>query len=408
MSPLALPHWLLPFAGLFLFLALGCFQKESDVSSGDHHFQKVSSFPSHSEGSDASLSSIQAEVHRLYDLCEGDMPCYKIALEGIVKDQGLDQALQIIEGIAPKDPQALSEAHNLTHHAGRVAYQHLQDVSLAMAHCSALYQSGCYHGVLEEYLSQKPEVFPTDVRVICGQNLEEEKGRFAFFNCLHGLGHGLTMYVKHDLRNALTLCDALASLWERDSCYGGVFMEHVVTATRGRHQHGGGDHGKLLNPDDPQYPCSAIDQKYWRECYMMQTAIMLHVTQYDFAEAFRLCDQAPESMIPTCYQSMGRDIAGFTLRKIHPSVDLCQRGGSRYRDKCYVGVVKNFLNVTGEASDDAFQFCRTVPAKSKGSCYFAIGEELVTLFSESERRREACARTEASYVQDCHRGARIL
>ena len=351
----------------------------------------------------------------LHTICKGKLRCYKKHLEAMVKEQGTEEALKAIDQVVLNDQTAKREAHNLTHHVGRVSYQHLKDVTAVMFKCTAVHQSGCYHGALEAYLSKKKSrVRSKDVVAICSSKLEAEKGRFAYFNCFHGLGHGLTMHLNHDMKKALTLCDALKMTWDRESCYGGVFMETVVTAISGSEHHAG-HHGdkhaahkpKLLDPKDPLYPCSAIEKKYWRECYMMQTSIILHLTHYNFGKAFLVCDGAPEGMIPSCYQSMGRDISGHTLRDIKQSIDLCELGHASYQGRCYVGVVKNFINVKGQASEDAFEFCRQTPTTYKGDCHVAIGEELFTLYRDPKKRASECDRSVKNYVNNCGRGARL-
>ncbi|GJL55942.1 MAG: hypothetical protein NPIRA02_30740 [Nitrospirales bacterium] len=347
--------------------------------------------------------------------CYENIPCYKKTLETVLKKLGTEQALQVIEEIVKKDHTALREAHNLTHYVGRMSYHHLKDVTAVMSQCTPAHQSGCYHGALEAYLTSKPKIQPDDVVAICNPKLEKEKGRFAYFNCFHGLGHGLTMHLNHDIKQALALCDTLHTEWDQQSCYGGVFMEGVVAGINGSQQHSGhhGTHSrhhqdiKLIEPTNPLYPCSDLDEKYLSECYMMQTSIILHLTQYDFAKAFRECDKAPETMRPTCYQSMGRDISGHTLRNIEQSTHLCQLGTATHQNRCFIGVVKNFLNVSGRASDNAFEFCRQIPEQHKRDCHYAIGEELLTLYAEPQQRTQACARSETAYTQDCRQGARL-
>lgn len=348
------------------------------------------------------------------ETCQGRIACYYEKLDGLVKTKGTAHALQFIEEVVQKDRTALSDAHNLTHHVGRVSYHHLQDVTAVMFQCTPAHQSGCYHGALEAYFSNKSQVQPNDVVEICSPKLEADKGRFAYFNCFHGLGHGLTMHFNHNMNKALTLCDTLNMAWDQQSCYGGVFMENAVTGISESHQHSAhqgeasaSHQANLIDRKDPLYPCSAIVKKYWRECYMMQTSIVLHLTQYDYAQAFQICDGAPESMKPICYQSMGRDISGHTLRDIDKSIRLCELGTAAHQSRCFVGVVKNFLNVTGQASEDAFAFCRQTPKRHKQACHVAIGEELQTLFAKPKQRMSACARSEADYIKDCHQGAAL-
>ncbi len=400
---------------LWLTLTLGSMlvnAESNQATASDGHEQSKSTSTSNIPPQKLQQTSTTAVP--LHTICQQNIACYKQHLENTVTTQGPSHALQVIEHIVTKDRVALREAHNLTHHVGRVSYQHLKDVTKVMAQCTAAHQSGCYHGALEAYLTSKSHVNPKDVVAICDKKLEQEKGRFAYFNCFHGLGHGLTMHLNHDRKQALDLCDTLLMRWDRESCYGGVFMETVVTGIRGGHQHSG-HHGKkdmshttkLIDPKNPLYPCSDLDKKYQRECYMMQTSIILHLTHYDLVQAFRECDKAPKDMIPTCYQSMGRDISGHTLRDIKQSIRLCGLGLDAYQHRCFIGVVKNFINVSGRASDNAFDFCRQAPAQHKKDCHVAIGEEFLTLYAKPQRRSRECARSEAKHVRDCRQGARL-
>lgn len=107
-----------------------------------------------------------------------------------------------------------------------------------------------------------------------------------------------------------------------------------------------------------------------------------------------------------CYQSLGRDIAGFTRRDVARSLALCEVGHVAFRSFCFVGVVKNLIDVDWR-TDEAFAFCRGVPAASKAACYRAIGEQVAGLFPAEDRRRTECARAEPAYVGPCRAGAQI-
>src|SRR6185369_728631 len=140
------------------------------------------------------------------------------------------------------------------------SFAHYKNFPLSFSHCREAYASGCYHGVLEGYLSSRASVTAEDVGALCGSLGESGKTDWLKFQCVHGLGHGLTMYYDHDILKALLLCDALKSSRERDSCYGGVFMENIVAyqqrtfrseAGRGHQHHAQTTQRILLNPKDP-------------------------------------------------------------------------------------------------------------------------------------------------------------
>ncbi len=223
------------------------------------------------------------------------------------------------------------------------------------------------------------------------------------FQCLHGLGHGLLTSF-HEFEKALPFCDKLGSPWEQQSCYGGVFMEHIVAAQAPHPHH---THPHYLKPEDHLYPCSAMDAKYQSACYLIQTAAILHLNNYDFAQSFRDCEQAPPGYIPVCYQSMGRGISGFTLHNEEQSIRLCLLGSEPYVKNCIEGVVKNVVNSEARP-DPGLAFCRKDDVPYKSNCYRALGEAILTLLPDERQRKLACAQGEETQREVCMSAARVL
>ena len=72
-----------------------------------------------------------------------------------------------------------------------------------------------------------------------------------------------------------------------------------------------------------------------------------------------------------------------------------------------MGAVKNFIDVTADASD-GFEFCKQTPAgDDKRQCWVAIGEEIAVLYSELPPREEACAKAPEGQ-DECRYGAGLL
>jgi hypothetical protein len=326
--------------------------------------------------------------------------CYQKRLQEIVKSDGTEQALNVLEQLAAEDEDVLREGHPLAHEIGRFSYQHYKDAPTAFAHCRELFTSGCFHGVLEAFLSHSSQVKPEEIATLCS-GISGERGQFIKFQCLHGLGHGLTMYF-HELNQALSTCDYLTTQWERESCYGGVFMENIVAANTTNPHHA---HLHFLKPEDPLYPCNSVDKKYQASCYLMQSSAILMLNGYDFSQAFRECEKAPTEFIAVCYQSMGRDISGFTLRNAEEAIQLCMLGTERYIKYCLEGVVKDIVNTVADAAP-GFSFCRQVAEVHKWSCYQSVGEMLVDLYPEVQQRLAECAKAEERYMIACKAAAR--
>lgn len=334
--------------------------------------------------------------------------CYEKKLETLLVREGTEAALTALEGFAKAEPMALREAHPLAHHIGRRSVAHYKDARVAMSHCRDAFWSGCYHGVLEGYLGSLAKVEPKHIVPLCKEDADPKqrlfKSLFEKYNCVHGLGHGLTINFQHDVLKSLAFCDALPTDWDRESCYGGVFMENIVAFQNtlrhrpGDHQHA--HHKSFLNPQDPLYPCSALAQRYLDACYLMQSSAILTFNGYDFVRAFGECDKATAAFVPVCYQSMGRDISGFTLRDVKKTMRLCQLGREDRRQDCYTGAVKDFI-LTHADPDRGLALCLAIDSAYKDVCYRAVGEMLVSLYPDIGPRQAACGRAESPYVKTC-------
>lgn len=359
--------------------------------------------------------------------------CYERRLVPLVSSAGVRAALEALTRLGTRDPDVSRHGHVYAHAIGIQAFRARPDVAVTFARCTEIYQSGCYHGVIQAYFErageEKGRSSPTaaDVNAVCRSYHEAGASRWLLFQCVHGMGHGLTMLHGHDLPRALRDCDLLEQAWDRESCYGGAFMENIVNATAphhmlatsadagghdGHHPGGGPAQGRkeafrALDPADPHYPCSILEEKYVVACYQMQTSAILFQNGGDIRAAARTCDGAPPGLRPTCYQSLGRDISAYALQDHLESIRLCSLGSPRYRPWCYVGVVKNFVDLTS-TTGDAFAFCRRVPEiPGKLKCHEALGEQIGVLESRPSEREALCLRSEPAFLEACRYGARL-
>ena len=342
--------------------------------------------------------------------------CYKERLVAELASDGVRPALDMLSEVAASDVDVERDAHVYTHAIGMNSYDPDRPVSEVFARCTELFQSGCYHGVIQAYFMAQGTIDEATVRGLCEDFKQPGADRFLLFQCLHGLGHGLTMFYAHHLPRALKDCDLLASSWDRDSCYGGAFMENIVAATDPHHM-GAEAHGvpasdtlepwEPLRADDPLYPCSVLDSRYQVACYMMQTSAMLRQNGDDIGDAAKTCETAPQNLRKTCFQSLGRDISSHTLQNVDDGLRECGRVADEYRGWCYVGLVKNFVDLTA-TTDAGFHFCTRVEDTYRPRCNQAMGEEIGILFASEEDRRAACrvADSEAD-ERSCLRGAGV-
>ena len=348
------------------------------------------------------------------------MNCYDGFLLSVLPTQGVRTAMGTLNVLGARDAQLRVDGHVYAHAIGIAAGRAAgADVARAFTSCTVIFQSGCYHGVIQAYFEGVRTVDSASVNALCRAYATPSADQWLRFQCVHGMGHGLTMYYDHNLPRALTGCDLLRAEWDRESCYGGAFMENIVHATAPEHAaHTLHAHAaasqfpatapfKALDASDLQYPCSIMAQRYLVACYNIQTSVMLYFSHGDIATAARGCLDAPESLRYVCYQGLGREISGYARQDHREAIRLCGFAGGRYRPWCHYGVVKNFIDLTANV-DDGIAYCRSVGGAADGmKCYEAVGEEIATLRTDAAAREAACAAVVAAYRGACRYGARL-
>ena len=323
-----------------------------------------------------------AEGMAAFEACSGlaweaKQDCYEGRLLDELAATGVGASLEMLGWLAAADRDVRAQSHVLTHAIGISAYSPGDNFTEVFEECTEIFQSGCYHGVVQAYFIATGEPDAENVAGLCAPYEADPADRWLLFQCLHGLGHGLTMYYGHHLLMALDGCDLLTTDWNRNSCYGGAFMENVVNAVAPHHpaaalvssgtasedgagegteasDHGADahDHGVMamaggmaegvepfepLRADDPHYPCSILDEKYLTSCYLMQTSAMLWHNDWDIADAASSCLDAPDAWRDDCFMSLGRDISGRTLQDEDDARRECRKSPEEWRVWCYVG-----------------------------------------------------------------------
>ena len=353
--------------------------------------------------------------------------CYQAVLLPLVNGTGARTAMGTLHRLGDRDRDVRFNGHEYAHMIGIAAYRAHPEVTATFATCTEIFQSGCYHGVIQTYLRSLPHVGHDEINAVCSPYTAPDADRWLRFQCVHGMGHGLTMFYDHDLRASLAGCDALDEEWDRKSCYGGAFMENIVHATNPHDDHdplsvGSGSMARMpmgkdgsagastfraVDPSDPQYPCSILGARYQDDCYQTQPAVMLTINSGDYAKTFTWCDAVPPDLRRRCYQGTGTTISGETLMNHAESARLCSLGTPAYQPWCYVGVVKNYVDVTANPAD-GFSFCRDVaPGAGRVACYNAVGEEIAVLRAATPAREQLCALAPGDGLDACRYGARL-
>jgi hypothetical protein len=356
---------------------------------------------------------------------ERKVDCYEAILMPRARAGDVRGSLALVEAIAQRDPDVHADGHMYVHAIGIAAYDDARPFGPQFDACTELFHAGCYHGLIQARFAASTTVDAGTLNELCAGVGRGGLDRWVVFQCVHGIGHGLVVHHGGDLPAALRDCDLLRSGWDRESCYGGAFMENIGAATHphhaalaaehltrgGHHGHHGHDQGAAFEPlraADPHYPCSIVDAKYLDACYAMQTSAILHLNGYDFAAAAVTCDGAPEAQRRVCHQSLGRDASGFAQRDHRETDRLCSLNRSPHAPWCWVGAAKAIVDWAGRP-EDGLAFCRGIAAGLRRlRCFEAVGEQIAVIIADAGRGRALCDRFTGEDRSACAWGARLV
>lgn len=318
------------------------------------------------------------EAEHVYDqnVCSEDTNtslCFLNFYKSLVEEYDEKVAVEDLKLRYKENPFIVSQCHPIMHVIGSTASERYPSVSAAYLQGDDFCWSGYYHGVMEGVIARiGEENLEAELNTICAEIPGKDKYNFDYFNCVHGLGHGISELKGNNLFESLDMCGNLAGDWERQSCYGGVFMENVMIYTR---------YGSLdyLKEEEPLYPCDAVEEEYKEQCYLGQTSFALQVTGYDFKKIFDMCTEVPDPYRATCMQSMGRDAANQALHDAEKTKNLCYiPQDEQDKDNCIVGAVKEFISYY-HGDEEGKEFCQALDESDINSC-LSVGESYYKIF----------------------------
>lgn len=294
--------------------------------------------------------------------------CYKKELNDIVSQTDPEHATSFIQQQYTSVAYVKSNCHQLMHIVGRAAYAKYNDLAETFTHGSQYCNGGYYHGLSEQLGNENGLAYlKQSANKLC-MPIAAKKGRYSFYhyNCVHGMGHAFMEVTGGELFDSLSGCDLIKDSWERSSCYGGVFMQNIMIE---QSPDDSVDHtSKYLKSDDPMYPCTAVQDKYKQQCYLMQTSHALLVEKYDFNAVFSLCNNADSAYQATCYTSMGRDASGQTVYNAQQTQSICLLGPTAdAKSNCIQGALRDYVD-NFQSDKQASALCDNLPEDMASAC----------------------------------------
>ena len=306
-----------------------------------------------------------------------DLDCQKRRHAAILRQSGPEAAFKELKRGSRREGFIRNGCHPITHAMGNAAADRYDSLAPAYARGDSFCSAGYYHGVTERLIQ----------RAGAGKMIEQADracadlgghARHSIYhrNCAHGLGHGFMLVHSYDLPASLGTCDSLRDSWERRSCYGGVFMENVMTLGRNRGP------SKYLRPNEPLYPCNSLRRRYREMCYQKQTGYALFIRDDDFGAVFALCAKVEPRFRPSCNQGLGTNIAVHYLKRISQEKDrigltvatcMLPRDGAARRN-CLKGAVRAVINYYHRTSR-AEKLCAAAKRGLRRGCLAVVADK---------------------------------
>ncbi|HYR07606.1 MAG TPA: hypothetical protein VEQ60_07550 [Longimicrobium sp.] len=328
---------------------------------------------------------------------------------------GVRVAMDSLQALVARDDGLRKRGHHLAHSLGRLAVAERRSLSV-LGECTPVFQSGCFHGAMEGFFLNGGTAGPASVHGICPQRPGPGQPGYEVLECWHGLGHGLMVQSRGDIRQALPLCDALQSPAWRRECQDGVFMERAVRAAAPAPAAAadGDAHGAHGDPAPSAAPlstaqlqqlCSGVDVRYQPSCWLYQPAILVGVHGLDPGPVLRACDGAPAAAVRECYRGYGKTFLAARSGDTRGMIRAC-RGGDRARaTDCLLGGVEYFTDLAWTA-EPGIAFCRQLSTDAKPACYEMIGARLALIHPDPQPAAAACRTVERGLVEACLAGLR--
>jgi mono/diheme cytochrome c family protein len=345
--------------------------------------KQVAGFVSTAAGSGAAGKITFEPDDKKVEDCANDAACYEQAFGNVAYEDGPGVALDKLDELSASNPVVQGDCHPIAHKIGAGGLLHFEgDVGKAFADGSGTCGSGFYHGLLQWKLAgAKADEVAGVAASVCNAP-EIRANAFIYYQCDHGLGHGLMLYTAYDLPKALDYCHQLKTEFDQVSCSGGVFMENQSSSF--------GLRTKWLKTTNLLYPCNSdlVDRRDKLYCYLLVTSHILPNVNGDWKKTADWCRKSERGWVQYCFQSYGRDVAGNAGRDPQGMKELCAQAGSGEKE-CIYGAVRDVMNNNAQ-DPNGKAFCEVVKPEFRGYCYYGLGTILGTQHADAEGKRQAC------------------
>ncbi|HEX8394006.1 MAG TPA: hypothetical protein VF665_16815 [Longimicrobium sp.] len=324
----------------------------------------------------------------------GKQACVERALTGLIDPAGIAKSMEVLDTLTAQDGEVRLNAHALAHGLGISAYRSPETLAATFAGCTPSQMSGCYHGVVQGYFlalkAQGRPVGTAEMDGVCGPH---KSSPFLYFQCAHGMGHGLMALHANDVPMSLEACDQASESFLRESCYGGVFMENLVNVSHPHHTaagHAGTQHGAAA--DGHAGHGAAADEHAGHD----MTPAKPDSAGEHAGHTMPADEHAGHGA--AAGQHAGHDMPGRTQWKALDRSDPhypCNAVDAKYGNSCYTMQTSVMLYFNNGNVEQTARECERAPEAFRSTCFGSLGRDITSLTAQNHQRSlDLCNRAE--------------
>jgi hypothetical protein len=329
----------------------------------------------------------------------GKDACIERTLVSLIDDAGISKSMEVLDTLVNVDTDVRANAHALAHGLGISAYRSPETLAATFSACPPTQMSGCYHGVVQGYFlalaGQGRTIGSAEMEGLCDPH---RASPFLYFQCAHGMGHGLMAVHENHLPMSLQACDAAGEEFIRQSCYGGVFMENIVQVTHPHHT-AAGHAGTQGHGDAAGGHAAAADDGHGGHG---QQAANEHGAHAPDSAADAHAGHGQPAAADAHAGHHGPSAAGGTQAMAHgewKALDRndwlypCNAVAEKYQDSCYTMQTSAVLYFNYGNVESTAEVCERAPAQFQATCFLSLGRDVTALASQDHARSlELCGR----------------
>lgn len=332
---------------------------------------------------------------------DGNEHCPMMSLDALNKTTSRQDVLRTFSDLNfLYDKSNFDSCHHEGHHLGWWLYNYTKDLKEALAYATLFCGGANYHGIFQGYFEQERQIhnvnkYQIKIAHLCPID-KENVNWIHERDCIHGIGHGLTIFYNYNTTAAVSNCNEFMALWAQSACSRGIFMEnndHYMKTGKGD-----------FDQNEIYSPCDKTVEKFAPQCYYYQANHLLERNRYSLNDTFAQCDNiAPDKFVKYCYEGIGRTLEYFGYTDPEQAITICHQGNqSAYHDDCLIGTVTMMLKDDSKTVS-AFKFCSLSSPDFKSECYQLIGMWIKAFLSPNlqELERECSKTPDIDYVTDC-------